>query len=109
MHQIDACKKGTEMPSENETRDDVETPVEKTDSETSFDRIMNLPFMQGSCGMKQNSLPYSKLGNRFFDKMEDKLAEILPVLALGYNDPEVRRLANELFASLCLHRNGSDT
>ena len=85
------------------------TGVDKPDIDTDFDRIMDLPFMRSGRIMKGSTLPYSKLDNRFFDKMWDKLAEILPVLALGYNDPEVRRLASELFGSLCLHRNGSDS
>ena len=50
-----------------------------------------------------NEMPTDNTNN-IHDVMKDR-----SVLALGYNDPEIRRLANELFASLCLHRNGSDT
>ena len=97
-------KRGPEMPSEDTTKPGLENVADQSEYECPFDKIMNLPVMRPG-----RTLPHSKLSNRFFDRMWDKLAKILPVFALGHSDPEVRRLANELYGKLCLNREVNGT
>jgi len=86
----------------------VEDIMETTDSNSTFEKIINMPFMKAETG-KPPPLPYySKLGCECFDKIDDELARILPVYALGHNDPEIRRLANELFEALFITRWAND-
>jgi hypothetical protein len=97
----------SKMASEDTARTNVEDIVETTDSDSVFERIINLQMN----GKKREpfQLPYSNLGHECFDKMYYKLAGMLPVYALGHNNPEIRRLANELFQALFLNREVNDT
>ena len=88
------------MATEDTDRTNVENFVDTPDTESTFEKIINMPFMK---------LSHSNLGHECFDKTYYKLAEILPVYALGHNDPEVRRLANELFKALFLNRKFNET
>jgi hypothetical protein len=72
-----------------------ESEVEVKDPEARFDKIIrSISSVQGK--------PYSSLGNQFYGKMDDKLAKILPVYALGHRNAEIRKLAKKLFEALCI-------
>ena len=94
---------GFKMATEDTDRTNVEDIVETTDSDSIFERIINRPFMQGK-KREPLQLPYSNLGHECFDKTYYKLAKILPAYVLGHNNPEIRRLAKELFEALFLNR-----
>jgi hypothetical protein len=50
--------------------------------------------------------PYSQLTDHFFARVGNEFGQLLPVYALGHTDPEIRRLANELFERLWINREG---
>src|SRR6267378_3483485 len=52
--------------------------------------------------------PYSKLSDHFFARVGNEFGQLLPVYALGHNDPDVRRLASELFEALFVNRKPND-
>lgn len=50
----------------------------------------------------RTSEPYSSLGLYFFERYWNRMADILPVFAMGHPDEEVRQLARALFSKLYL-------
>lgn len=53
------------------------------------------------------SKPYSSLGNGFFERYTNRMADILPVFAMGHPDEEVRQMARALFSKLYLKSTNS--
>ena len=88
------------MATEETDRTDVENLAETPDTESTFEKIINMPFTK---------LSHSNLGHECFDKMYYKLAQMLPIYAQGHNDPEIRRLAKGLFEALFLNRKFNET
>lgn len=55
----------------------------------------------------RTSEPYSSLGLYFFERYWNRMADILPVFAMGHPDEEVRQLASALFSKLYLKSTNS--
>jgi hypothetical protein len=53
--------------------------------------------------------PYSNLSDYFFVRVGNDFGQLLPVYAVGHNNPLVRRLASELFEALFVNRKTNDT